>query len=543
MDFRKMTGALCVGILSALVVVPARAETVSQRLERMDREIKELKAQLRERDEREQKLAPPAPAAPVAATPPVTPPPATASAPAAAEPAKTASRPTSLADRVLPSAITDRVKLGGYGSVRYEGTSLKNMHHTFTLRRFVLTADANIASRLRGYVELEFERFREIEVEKEIAREDGGLAFEQAIEASEQSAIELEQAWLEFKLTDWARFRVGEVLVPIGRFNINHDDNQWNLPRRSLVDRGGSVLPVKAAWSELGLGFTGEHPVGMQGQLAYQLYVVNGATLDFEFEQKLATRFPESTLVVVEGKLSPAGGTFGNDVKDAKAVAGRLAWSPALGHEIGFSTYWGQYTPDFLSSEDLWSLALDGRTGWGPFELEGQYVFTRYEGIASVARSFARVAGNSASSFENDDVQTDVEFNLEALSRDKQGYWLEGRYRFWPRLLSDTVLGRGFDNPQMVAVLRAEQIWYGGMIKEVSFSGGRFAGLESENRRVDRLTLGMAYRPVPQVAFQLAYEFTRTNDDKSLSEVTNYLVAQEHEDHAHAVLLGATFGF
>lgn len=535
MKQRTVMGMMGAGLMGLLAVTPAAAESVEQRLERMEREIKDLKGELRARDERDRaRAAEPAPKPTAQVAEPAPTPPATATV---------ATPPKSLADRVLPSAVTDRVKLGGYGSLRYEGNSLKDMHHTFTLRRFVLTADGNIASRLRGYMELEFERFRELELEKKVEREDGGLGFEQAIEGSEQSAIEMEQAWLEFKLADWARFRAGEVLVPIGRFNINHDDNQWNLPRRSLVDRGTSVLPVKAAWSELGLGFVGDHPVGREGQLAYQLFVMNGATLDFEFEQKLATRFPESTLNVIEGKLHPQGGTFGNDVKDAKAVAGRLAWSPRLGHEIAGSAYWGQYTPDFLSSEDLWSLALDGRTGWGPFELEGQYVFTRYEGIGSVARTLARVAGNSASSFENADVQTDVEFNLEELARNKQGYWLEGRYRFWPAFLTDTILGRDFDNPQFVAVMRAEQVWLGGLIKEVQFTGGKLTGFDTENRRVDRITAGLAYRPVPQVAFQLAYEFTQTNSGKSLSEVTNYLVAQEHEDHAHAILLGATFGF
>ena len=35
------------------------------------------------------------------------------------------------------------------------------------------------------------------------------------------------------------------------------DDNRWNIARRSLVDRGVPVLPVKAAWPELGAGFLG----------------------------------------------------------------------------------------------------------------------------------------------------------------------------------------------------------------------------------------------------------------------------------------------
>jgi hypothetical protein len=45
---------------------------------------------------------------------------------------------------------------------------------------------------------------------------------------------------------------------------------------------------------------------------------------------------------------------------------------------------------------------------------------------------------------------------------------------------------------------------------------------------------------VPLVAFQLAYEFTHV-DRGGLAEVTNFLDTEE--DKAHAVLVGAAFGF
>src|SRR5207249_10882200 len=94
---------------------------------------------------------------------------------------------------------------------------------------------------------------------------------------------------MQFALADWLRFRAGMMLVPLGRFNLNHDDNRWDLPRRSLVDRGVPVLPVKAAWDELGAGVSGEMPLGDQGSLGYQLYVVNGAVLQPDVESVLAS--------------------------------------------------------------------------------------------------------------------------------------------------------------------------------------------------------------------------------------------------------------
>src|SRR3990172_4400862 len=439
------------------------------------------------------------------------------------------------------SKLVDQTKIGAYGSIRYGTSSLDDLHNTFTFRRFVLTTDSQIAERLRAYLELEFERFTELELERRTFPTAGGLRVEQAIEGSNKSEISLEQAWMQYDIADWLKFRGGAVLVPLGRFNINHDDNRWDLPRRSLVDRGVPVLPVASAWDELGVGFLGNVPLGRRGMLDYQVYVVNGAALDFEFEQIAATRTPKRDKTVVEVEMEPATGTFGSDVKDAKAFTGRLNLSPWLGHEIAASGYYGQYTPDFLGEETLWSAALDGRTGFGPLEVEGQYVFTRFEGVGSVARQLARVARDQAAESADPDLETEVEFELTNLARTKQGYWLEGRYRFWPAFLSDTFLGHRFDNPQLIAVLRGEQVWLGDQIEEAEFAGGRLTVFETDDRHVNRITAGLAYRPVPLVVFQLAYEFTKTNSGKSLAGVTNYLPAGPGGGPSHAVPLRAAF--
>jgi len=92
-------------------------------------------------------------------------------------------------------------------------------------------------------------------------------------------------------------------------------------------------------------------------------------------------------------------------------------------------------------------------------------------------------------------------------------------------------------------VLRGEQAWLDDMVQEATFGGGQLTTFETDDRRVDRITTGLAYRPVPLVVFQLAYELTQTDNGKSLAGVTNFLPAGEHEDTSHAVLVGAAFGF
>jgi hypothetical protein len=441
------------------------------------------------------------------------------------------------------SKLIDQTKVGAYGSMRYGTSNLDDLHNTFTFRRFVLTVDSPIAERLRANMELEFERFTSIELDKKLVKTTGGLNSEVALEGTGKSEISMEQAWLQYDIADWLKFRGGAVLVPLGRFNINHDDNRWDLPRRSLVDRGAPVLPTTAAWPELGAGFLGDISLRNGGKLNYQAYVMNGVTLDSEIEQIGQSRAGDTTKLAYEVKLQPSRGTFADDVKKGKAFGTRWAYSPQLGDEIGASFYWGRYTPDFLPSKPVFSFAIDGKKTWGPFEIEGQYVNTQWSGVRSVARGLARRVINSSSEAEIDDVETEVEFELANLANRKQGYWVDFRYRFWPEFLSKTVLGSHFANPQLIATLRAEQVWFSGLLNSLGFTNGTVTDFDSENRLLNRFTLGLTYRPVPLVALQLVYEYTRTNQGRSLASVTNYLPARSGEYFQNAVLMGLTFGF
>jgi hypothetical protein len=531
--------------------IPVRAETLEERVERMERELSELKAEIKRRNatqparkggraEPRAASAPP-PAQPRTATAPEPVPSTPGAKPA---PVVTAQTRPERAETPMPTTkvpFLDRVRMGGYGSFRFEASDNPAQDNTFELRRFVLTGDAQIAKRLSAYFELEFERFRKLEIEKNLEPAEGGLTAEQAVEGTSDSEISLEQIWLQYDIEEWLKFRGGGVLVPLGRFNINHDDNRWDIARRTLVDRGIPVLPSTSAWDELGVGFLGDIELPNDMLLNYQTYAVNGVTLDFNFEQIAQTRFPEPGKQVIEVELEPSTGTFGQDTKGAKAFTGRVALSPALGHEVGGSWYFGRYTPSFLPSENLWSLAADWKSVWGGFELEGEYVFTHFGGIRNVAEGLARVARDQETEFENPDLESEVEFELANLASDKQGYWLDLRYRFWPEFLSKSILGWEFDNAQLVAVLRGEQAWLDGLVEETQFAGGRLVNFETDNRRVDRITVGLAYRPVPLVVFQLAYEWTRTNRGKSLSSVTNFIPGDT--DQQNAVLIGAAFGF
>lgn len=432
-----------------------------------------------------------------------------------------------------------RVRIGGYGSVRYGVNDLDAEHPTFTFRRLVLTTEAQLAESMRFYTELEYERFRELELERSVEPVAGGLRLEQELEGTSGSEISLEQAWFEWAVDPRLRFRAGGVLVPLGRFNQNHDDNQWNLTRRSLVDRGAPVLPVAAAWDELGAGFNGSFDLG--GGLSYDLYVVNGATIDGSLEQIAQTRSPDTNKLALEAKFSPQTGTFSNDIKNEKAVTGRLAWSPVAGNELGFSFYTGRYTPDYLANHRVTSLALDGITRFAGFELEGEVVTTHWEGMKDVARSFAWRAFNPEGALEDTtpdmNLEAEVEFELTNLAKRKTGYWVELRYPFWP----DGLPTFGLSRPQLVPVGRFEQVWFDGRLTELQFESGAITALETEDRRLGRGTVGLAFRPTPLVAISAAYEYTWA--DGSLAGLTNFLAAGDDENHANAFTVGVSFGF
>ena len=189
-------GAALAALTVALTSAPALGETLEERVERMDQELRELKAELQRRDESGRAHAD-RPIKHKYAESKETTQPKTATAPlptptAKPEPVATASARPERAETPMPTTkvpFLDRVRIGGYGSLRYEVTDNPADKNSFELRRFVLTGDATIAPRLSAYFELEFERFRELEVEKNLGPAEGGLTAQQAVEATNHSEI------------------------------------------------------------------------------------------------------------------------------------------------------------------------------------------------------------------------------------------------------------------------------------------------------------------------------------------------------------------
>ena len=209
-------------------------------------------------------------------------------------------------------------------------------------------------------------------------------------------------------------------------------------------------------------------------------------------------------------KASPSTGTFGRTPRTRRHGPGRLAYSPFLGQRArGLRLLWAVHARASCANESVWSLGPDGLFR-GPFEIEGEFVYTqlrrRQERRDRVSRS---VAVNGVSETENPDLNTEVEFELVGLATHKHGYWLEAALplvaavaeRDYPRLvLHQPAVHRG---PSRRAGL-ARRPGQGGRLSPAASCRPsiRPTGF------VNRITPGLAYRPMPLVVFQLAYEFT-----------------------------------
>jgi len=435
--------------------------------------------------------------------------------------------------------LAERVRLGGYGSFRYEYlTAAHEDLNTFTLRRLVLTADARPVDRISIYTELEFERFLQIEVEESTTSKEGGLIFEQEIESSNESEIALEQAWLQFDYAENHGLRIGAILVPLGRFNLYHDDNLYDFNRRTITDRLGPVLPVAAAWDELGAGLSGNFDLGDEGRLNYQLYVMNGATLDGQIETKIETT-PDENKLELEGVLDLSPGGFSADLNGNKAYTGRIAYSPFLGAEIGGSFYVGQYTPDFLGiNKYIAAFGGDTKFSIGPFDIEAEYIYTHFQDAQQVVGRFAELTVNSEVEGEIEDLVVELAFESPMIAKNKQGFWLSLTYHFWPEFLNKTPLGSPFENPDLRLVGRYEIVNFDDLFTVVEFENGVITDIETDNRTQQLITLGLSYRPIPLIGLIFNFEIGDLIDGEAL------IFPEDVEaDKFFAFTAGAVFGF
>ena len=117
------------------------------------------------------------------------------------------------------------------------------------------------------------------------------------------------------------------------------------------------------------------------------------------------------------------------------------------------------------------------------------------------------------------------------------------RYGFWADANLPLPLPRGFmglEDATLIPVARYERVWLDSDLQELDFADGQVEELLQANREQDRLSLGLAFRPIPQAVFHLAYERSHALRGALIAPV-----AEEGEDvrTVNSFVLGLSVGF
>ena len=144
--------------------------------------------------------------------------------------------------KAAPAQAASATTLGGYGEMHYNNlTSTKQLD----FQRFVLFLGHRFNDRVRFQSELELEH-----------------SFVEGGEASGE--IELEQAYLNFDLTDTLSSKAGLFLIPAGILNETHEPPTFYGVERNPVET--DIIPT--TWWEGGVGLSGRASQGFGYDLA-----------------------------------------------------------------------------------------------------------------------------------------------------------------------------------------------------------------------------------------------------------------------------------
>ena len=258
-----------------------------------------------------------------------------------------------------------RTTLGGYGELHYNGGDADQLD----FHRFVLFVGHRFNDRLRLFSELEVEH----------ALVEGG---------EDSGEVELEQAWLEYDVTERMSARAGLFLLPVGILNETHEPPTFYGVERNRVET--NIIP--STWWEGGAG------------VAYKFD--NGVRLDAQVHGGLdMPTTGEDAFVVRDGRQKVAQSTLRDP-----AFTGRVRYTGISGVELASTV---QYQADVTQGD--------------PGDPETDAVL--WEAHADVKRA---ISDRATLGFRALYARWDMSgTSVEAVGRDEQyGWYLEPSIRF-----------------------------------------------------------------------------------------------------------------
>lgn len=242
----------------------------------------------------------------------------------------------------------EKSRIGGYGELHYNNLDSGS---EIDFHRFVLFFNHEFSDRVRFFSELELEH---------------ALAGDGA-----PGEIELEQAYVEFDISDRHAAKAGLFLVPVGILNETHEPPTFYGVERNPVER--NIIPT--TWWEGGAGLRGELAPGF----SYDLAMTSG--LDMPQSGGNAFRVRNGRQKVAEAR----GETW--------AYTGRLKWTGIPGVELAVSA---QYQEDVTQGDlDVGATLLEAHADIrrGPFGLRALYARWDLDNADLIAAADPAAAG------------------------------------------------------------------------------------------------------------------------------------------------------
>ncbi len=354
---------------------------------------------------------------------------------------------------------TDRITVGGYGDVQFRGSAINERADggglpSFQSTRFVLGIAAVLAEK------------QNVTFNSEIEYEFG------------TREIDVEQAFIEWRVRPEFAFRGGIIVPAIGRFNTYHDSNLNLATIRPLVNQ----FVVPTAYRDTGVGVRGRFQLPHDWRLTYEADFVNGMqSLNADGE-----RTPFSRLLGQSSAAEPGLVGFQSPNR-RKALAGRLGLSPRNGMEFGVSAYNGRFNQQAAPPQSATLLFVDASYHRGKIGINGEY------GRSNIVGGIPR---QSPVPPALDPAFPDTLVALSKFVADRSpgqdGFYIEGTYYFHPRFML-----KHFD----------EDAYWAPMV--------RFEGVRRDRTLQDfylnerRTTLGVNVAPSLRAIFKFGYVFNR----------------------------------
>jgi len=355
---------------------------------------------------------------------------------------------------------TERITIGGYGDFQFR--------------------ESSISERADGGGTPTFQNTRRVLGIAAVLAEKQNIVFNSEIEYEFGSReIDVEQAYVEWKVRPEFAFRGGIIVPALGRFNVFHDSYLNLTTVRPLINQ----FIVPTAYRDAGVGVRGRFKLPHKMKFSYEANLVNG----MQGTNADGEATPFSRLLGQSSAAEPGQIAFQAENR-RKAIVGRVGLAPIAGLEFGVSAYNGRFNKRGDASQSVTIVFIDGSYRRGELTINGEY------GRSNIVGGIPR-RSPSPPPVDPNDPNTIAELAEFVAQRSpgQDGFYLEGIYRF-----PAPIAVKKFDDGAYVApVVRYEIVRLDRTIPNFYLNRAR-------------TTLGLNIAPSSTVIFKLNYLFNRT---------------------------------